>query len=79
MRIIYSAIINFFAGQIVKWNSYEKGYCLKAACINIEAKVRLVPDAEHDALLLQSFKPWCLGGYQFFTQSYLSMTCRTNQ
>ena len=34
-----------------------KGYCLKAACMNIEAKVRLVPDAEHDAPLLQSFKP----------------------
>ena len=34
-----------------------KGYCVKAACINIEARVRLVPDAEHDAPLLQSFKP----------------------
>ena len=34
-----------------------KGYCLQAAYRNIKARVRLVPDAEHDTTLLQSFKP----------------------
>ena len=56
-----------------------KGYCLKAAYRNIKARVRLVPDAEHDKTLLQSFKPRATGWYQFFTQSYLCMSCRTNQ
>ena len=42
-----------------------KGYCLKAAYRNIKARVRLVPDAEHDTTLLQSFKPSATGWYQF--------------
>ena len=53
--------------------------CLKAACRNIEARVRLVPDAEHDTRLLQLLKPSATGWYQFFTQSYLCMACRINQ